>query len=394
METSQSIEAQPQFKTVPFLQAGTILMVHVRPSQDITADQANFLIGDLNVDDKKKRSFVAIILKEDLRMNLHGVTQGKLQDCECSIPALSAEAKSVNSAFTAISREYEKYRTGPGGSVFIKVFYEDKDNLWKPLSKLRDQIDKTYDSEIKKNFRTAFFKLSRVDKVDVLSNLLEWLVRKDSSEQILDSLKRLDVDSLQTINTLIGVSNLKKVLNIWENNQSNSSEEFWQTTLTEHSYVLSQLFSSPVILFRGKAYIGGKGLSNTGGKFVDFLYTNDLTKNVALIEIKTPETKLIGSVYRDVFPPSNDISGAILQLTNYRNMLVQKFDSLIRKEDDLEMFSPTCLLIAGNLTKELKDKAKQGSFEMYRSTLKDVQLTTFDELFRKVKILVDLLEGI
>jgi hypothetical protein len=328
-------------------------------------------------------------------MNLHGVTQGKFQDCKCFIPALTTEVKSVNNAFTTISREYEKWRTGHGGSVFIKVYFEDKDGFWKPLSVLRDHLDKTYDSEIKKNFRAAFLKLSRVEKVDVLSNLLIWLAQKDGSEQILDTLKKLDIDSLQKINVLFGASNLKKVLDIWESNRLNASEEFWQKVLTEHSFVLSQVFSSPVILFREKAYVGGKGLSNTGGKFIDYLFTNRLTKNAALIEIKTPMTALIGGMYRDdVFSPSTEISGAVLQLTNYRNVLIRKFDSLLDEGDKIEIFSPTCLLIAGTLDRELNDRMRRNSFEMYRANLRDVQLITFDELFSKLRILVDLLEGI
>ena len=46
------------------------------------------------------------------------------------------------------------------------------------------------------------------------------------------------------------------------------------------------------------SFVGGKIVKNVDGKIVDYLYRNDLTKNVALIEIKTPETKLLENEYR------------------------------------------------------------------------------------------------
>jgi len=327
-------------------------------------------------------------------MNLHGVTQGKFQNCLCEIPALSETAQSVNNAYTSISRAYEKKRLGHGGSVFIKVYFKDSDNFWKPLNVLRERLDKTYDSEIKQAFRDAFTKLSKNDKVDVLSNLLNWATQ-DTSEHIIDSLKRLDIDNLQKLNALIGLSHLQNILALWNNNQDNGSEEFWQRTLAENSFVLSQVFSIPVILFKDKVYVGGKNIFNTGGKVVDFLYTNQLTKNTALIEIKTPKTKILGNLYRDdVYPPSPEISGALVQITNYKNTLLKKFDSLIESDKrDIEVFNPICLLIAGNMQQEFSDVNQQKSFELFRQNQREVQIITFDELFGKMKLLVDLIEG-
>jgi hypothetical protein len=51
------------------------------------------------------------------------------------------------------------------------------------------------------------------------------------------------------------------------------------------------------------------------------------------------------------------------------------------------------MVVAGNTEKELIDSDKRKSFELFRNGLKDVEIITFDELFIKVKILIDLLEG-
>ncbi|MFN2576412.1 MAG: hypothetical protein ABR607_01845 [Pyrinomonadaceae bacterium] len=62
----------------------------------------------------------------------------------------------------------------------------------------------------------------------------------------------------------------------------------------ENSFVLEQVFSWPCSIVKDKAYVGGKNVTNTGGKIVDFLLKNRLTQNAALIEIKTPTTRFSG----------------------------------------------------------------------------------------------------
>jgi hypothetical protein len=121
------------------------------------------------------------------------------------------------------------------------------------------------------------------------------MARVENAADILDQLARLQASSLQQINSLVGITNLRTLYQLWEENRSNKHEEFWQNTFQKHSFALTQLFAFPVILFRGKAYVGGKGLENAGGNIVDFLAANHLTRNALLIEIKTPLTSLLGA---------------------------------------------------------------------------------------------------
>jgi hypothetical protein len=51
------------------------------------------------------------------------------------------------------------------------------------------------------------------------------------------------------------------------------------------------------------------------------------------------------------------------------------------------------MVIAGNIEEELIDSDKRKSFELFRNGLKNVEIISFDELFTKVKLLIDLLEG-
>ena len=126
-------------------------------------------------------------------------------------------------------------------------------------------------------------------------------------------------EQLPGLTALLGLSAVKDALSYWRQNQTNSSEAFWQQALTNRAYVLSQVFAYPVVVICSKAYVGGKQVSNRGGNVVDFLASVESTDAVVLIEIKTPQTKLLGSEYRDgVFPLSGELSGAIAQVLRYR----------------------------------------------------------------------------
>ena len=244
----------------------------------------------------------------------------------------------------------------------------------------------------------TFLKLPDLNKtidLPALSKFLSWLAKIDQAPEVIEKLQELDINSLQRLNVLAGVSVLKKALAIWEANEDNGDEEFWQKTLATNAFVFSQVFSFPVIVLEGKAYAGGKGIRNTGGGIADFLLANKLTRNTALVEIKTPATKLLGSEYRHgVFPPSQELAGGVIQVTNYRDSLTKEFYSLVRKSaEEFEAFTPPCLVIAGN-SREVSDPDKKRCFELFRSGLKDVSIITYDELFAKVNALAALLEGV
>ena len=229
---------------------------------------------------------------------------------------------------------------------------------------------------------------------DELKRIVGWIVKTENTAKAIQHLERLDVDNLQKLSTIVGISSLKNALALWEKNKTNSAEEFWQKKLKENAFVLSQVFSSPVVIIKGKAYVGGKGIENTGGNVLDFLCANELTRNTLLIEIKTPLTPLLGSLYRDdIHNVTTELAGAVMQVSNSKDALLKNCHTL--KADStskFEAFNPPCVVVAGN-TGELNDNLRLRSFELFRNGLKDVSIITYDELFAKIRNLVDLLEG-
>lgn len=168
------------------------------------------------------------------------------------------------------------------------------------------------------------------------------------------------------------------------------SEEKWQEFFKENAWIFSQLFAYPAVLIKDKAYVGGKTIQDTKGKIVDFLYSNKLTRNSALIEIKKHTTQLLSKKpYRgiDVYCLSRELSGAINQALDQKDTYCKKFDS-IRGKDEIEAFNPKCIVVAGRLSDLNKNQHK--TFELVRSGLKDVEIITFDELFIRIKSILSI----
>ncbi|MCT1389829.1 DUF4263 domain-containing protein [Peribacillus frigoritolerans] len=237
------------------------------------------------------------------------------------------------------------------------------------------------------------------EKSEVLEQALEWILNTENSDKMVDKLSKLRESELDQLNTLVGLTNLKKLLAVWEENRDNSSEKFWQGLLKENTWVLSQLFSNPTVLIEDEAYVGGKTTNNDSGKLVDFLYANPFSKDAVLIEIKTPITPLVTNTeYRTgVHSAHKDLMGAVTQVLTYKGTLQSEYSNILvsniksGKNIDFDVINPCCVVIAGRFD-TLKELPHKHSFELYRKELKNVIVITFDELFMRVKNLIDLLE--
>lgn len=233
----------------------------------------------------------------------------------------------------------------------------------------------------------TFLSVHNGDAAQTLRTVLHWLSSQSGAQELLS-----DGGELPELNSLVGLANLRSVLKDW--NANNKDEEFWQNLFARHSYVLSQLFAYPVVFIKGKAYVGGKDLSNTGGNIVDFLFRTESTGAAVLIEIKSPEAHLLGARYRNgVYPPSADLGGAISQVLEYSESLSAELHALKGTNGCLTVARPYCVVILGNASKELEDDARKRSFERLRERLVGVCILTFDEVFRRIEGLVSLLEN-
>lgn len=80
---------------------------------------------------------VEIELLEDLYLTLRSTKKARLKDCLCRVVVLELEAKSLNHAYTQLSRFYEPQRRSSGGNIFNKGWVVEGKHWWS-LGDLRD----------------------------------------------------------------------------------------------------------------------------------------------------------------------------------------------------------------------------------------------------------------
>lgn len=228
--------------------------------------------------------------------------------------------------------------------------------------------------------------------IEALCRLLRWATELPNVEDVIEQLEQTDTTQLANISALAGIAAVQRELTVWRQNKKNGDEEFWQKELVKHPFLLEHLFSFPVVVVKDNAYVGGKNIFNVGGNLVDFLLKNEFTDNVVLVEIKTPITPLLGREYRrGIFNVSKDLSGAVMQVLNYRVSFTRELHNFARGIGmAVDSSEPPCQVIIGN-TNELDSDDKRKSFELFRRQFPGVGICTYDEVFRRSEKLVNLL---
>ena len=142
----------------------------------------------------------------------------------------------------------------------------------------------------------------------------------------------------------------------------------------------------------GSGVLGGRKLDGSGGKITDFLVKNRMTDNVAIVEIKTPQTRLLnkGQYRGGVYVPSAALSGAVNQALDQQHQFEREILTLKGRSevDNIQSYAVHCCLIVGQIPMNADHKK---SFELFRRNSKNVEVITFDELLRKLKDLLGFL---
>lgn len=205
-----------------------------------------------------------------------------------------------------------------------------------------------------------------------------------------EALQAVESGNLAALDAVAGIARLQRFLSEWQSNRDNDREEEWQDLLTRESWALGQLFGAPFVIVRGKAYFGGKTFENLEGRITDFLLRNRLTGNVLLAEIKTPVGSLVAAQYRQVFPPSAELTGAITQVLDQKQLLMVNYPQLELDTAGAVPFNPRAVVLIGDLERQGIEGDRLRSFELFRNELAGVEVVTFDELAAKAEALLEL----
>ncbi len=231
--------------------------------------------------------------------------------------------------------------------------------------------------------------------IEIVSSVLTAVTDKVSRDSLKKVLNRLGNNQLSELNMSVNLARLEKIYSTIHENLDNDKEEFWQSNiLKEYQYIISQVFACPYTIYQEKAYVGGKRLDNSNGNVCDFIYKNKLTDNIALVEIKTPCTDLIGKPYRNTYNISSELSGAVCQVLNYRDSLLKSYFSLSYGGNDFRAFMPKTIIIIGKINDIRNENNKLAAFENFRGSLNNIVIITYDELCEKIKQLIDFVSKI
>jgi len=121
------------------------------------------------------------------------------------------------------------------------------------------------------------------------------------------------------------------------------------------------------------------------------LKKNDITDNIAIIEIKSPMKPLLGREYRQTYTLSDELGGGVNQLLGQKQTLYRSYANLLAEsEERFEANNIECILVIGNVG--ALNPAQRKVFDTYRNELRSIRIVGFDELLQRVENQLELLE--
>ena len=215
---------------------------------------------------------------------------------------------------------------------------------------------------------------------------------------IVQKLRELENQNFENLSSVVGSARLESVIEEFDTNIQNADESYWQGLFEEYPWILQQLFSFPVIYLNGETLLGGKntsGRNGQGGVVTDFLFKNGSNGSFAVVEIKTPDCELAGSLYRgqrntdhnnETYEIHGNLSGGLVQLENQIFTALRYFRSMLGENyENIDTLNPHGILIAGSYSS--LSLAQQKSFDLFRKSLGKNQIFTFDEVLQKLRSL-------
>jgi len=182
-----------------------------------------------------------------------------------------------------------------------------------------------------------------------------------------------------------------------------STEKLWQIFFEKNQWIfgygLGYIFLSGLDGKKLEQVVKGFSVNSFGKRVDALMKTSGMISNLCFIEIKTNKTELLESKpYRSgCYAPSRELMRAIAQI---QGTVASAIDGLITIEDKdgnptgEEMFNyqPKSYLVIGNLdefrTEKGVNKHKYPSFELFRKSISNPEIITFDELFDRAKFIV------
>lgn len=188
--------------------------------------------------------------------------------------------------------------------------------------------------------------------------------------------------------------------------QISKDEAMWQNFFESNTWIfgfgLQYIINIPLEAKKLEQVVEGFDVINRGKRADALMKSKGIISSLCFAEIKTHKTKLLNASYRpSVFPPSNELSGGIAQVQKTIQSSIENLINKINPTDgdgnptgeEIFLYRPKSFLLVGNLNEFITEfgvnKEKYSSFELYRRSIKDIEIITFDELLERAKFIVN-----
>lgn len=188
-------------------------------------------------------------------------------------------------------------------------------------------------------------------------------------------------------------------------------EGLWQKFFEENSWIfgygLDYIYSSGLDDKRLEQVVRGYHVAQSGKRVDALLKTKALASNLCFVEIKTHRSPLLANKpYRaGCWPVSDEVAGATSQIqgtvsyafeTIFGKLEISDSDGFITGEEVFN-FQPRSFVVIGSLSQFFGEhgvnQEQLRSFELFRKSLNQPEIITFDELYERAKHIVEVYES-
>jgi hypothetical protein len=187
-----------------------------------------------------------------------------------------------------------------------------------------------------------------------------------------------------------------------------SKERVWQLLFEKNPWMLGVSFANQLLTAwdhsKLEQVVNGFDISGPGKRTDALMRTAGRVRSMVFLELKTHLTDLLGAKYRSgCWPPSTELIGGVSQIQGTVHRAVTAIGERLQSVDEsgcdipgdfTYLIRPPSMLIVGTLSQlqsatlgDHQDKIR--SFELFRRSIVDTDIITFDELYAKASFLVD-----
>jgi len=358
------------------------------------------------------------------------------QNAESKVRIVSKITESLESyAFGTIKDEIV-LRLARGSTKIIKAkFFEDNRQILvlsiqgynpatdKPhnasFSFIGDEITKLYD--FLKSIQIMQLDNSHAMRISD-EDLEKFILSKEQIERLVSKDPRPFIEMIKTEVTtedIIAIGYRKKQLEVFKQllddvnyfeklraKKRCNVESLWQQYFEKNSWIfgygLGYVFLTGLDEKKLEQVVQGYNVGNYGKRVDALMKTKGLISSLCFVEIKTHNTPLLNRTpYRPgCWAVSSELSGAVAQVQGTVASAVVSLSDKIAIKDNLgdptgeEIFNyqPRSYLVIGDLdefrTEVGVNEEKLRSFELFRKSINNMEIITFDELFERAKFIV------